>query len=456
MKNKFLSCMLFATATMAMVSCSKKEDAKISTPPFQIGQPVSDATPLTGSIKGTMLTGKTYTISGDVTVNEGDTLLLQKGVKIYMTNNADVIVKGTLLSLGTKDQPNYFTVEDKTKSSDPNLNPIDDNAYKGLWTGINCDVTCKLLVLKWTHIEFGGGVYTNPPVEGTKANDNSFVVLFQNTDGVFVMEDSWVYGSIDDPIRLKGGKFNLMRNTFEKCGFTGGDVMNAKSGSVGNMAYNLVIGAATTGTKASNKGGTPIQCNVNMYNNTYVNNGYRRVESGRGGSINYEEGARGKAYNNLIVDCRFGFRVVGDPLADTTNLSYGNTFSYNTSLETANEIYPTGYITKPQTNDVPMASSFLPANYTLGAIYNGAAVVGKNDPMFVNYSLPQTNFKKIASVGVYDFHLKSNSPCAGKGLTSALTALNVVPVDPNFGSSEITPPGKDIGAFQLDGTGNQH
>ncbi|MBC7418840.1 MAG: hypothetical protein H7325_11875, partial [Pedobacter sp.] len=54
------------------------------------------------------------------------------------------------------------------------------------------------------------------------------------------------------------------------------------------------------------------------------------------------------------------------------------------------------------------------------------------------------------------FHLKSNSPCIGRGLVTALAPLNVVPVDPNFGSSAITPPGKDLGAFQLDGSGNQH
>lgn len=455
MKMKSLSIMFLTVGAMIIVSCSKKEKAQISKPPLQVGATVSDAAPLTGSIKGTMLTGKTYTISGDVTINEGDTLLIQKGVTVNMTNNADIIVKGTLLSLGTKEQPNYLTVKNVTKTTDPNANPADDPAYQGMWTGINCDVTCKLLVLKWTHIEYGGGIYSNPPVAGTKAGDNSFVILFQNVDGVFVMEDSWVYGSIDDPIRIKGGKINIMRNTFEKCGFTGGDVMNAKSGSVGNMAYNLIIGSATTGTKASNKGGTPVQTNIYMYNNTYVNSGFRRVESGRGGSINYEEGSKGNAYNNLIVDCRFGFRVVNDPLADTLNLKYGNTFNYASTLETANEIYPTGYITKPQSTDIPAPSTFLPSNYTLGSIYDGTSVVGKNDPMFVNYPLPQSNFKKIAAVGSYDFHLTSGSPCVGKG-TTAFTPLVVVPVDPDFGSTEITPPGKDIGAFQLDGSGNHH
>ena len=37
--------------------------SNVSQPQIQVGQPVSDASPLSGSIKGTMLTGKTYTIS---------------------------------------------------------------------------------------------------------------------------------------------------------------------------------------------------------------------------------------------------------------------------------------------------------------------------------------------------------------------------------------------------------
>ena len=53
--------------------------------------------------------------------------------------------------------------------------------------------------------------------------------------------------------------------------------------------------------------------NVRMYNNTIVNSGYRRSAAVRGGSINFEEGAGGMAYNNLIVNCKFGLRVVNNP-----------------------------------------------------------------------------------------------------------------------------------------------
>jgi len=61
----------------------------------------------------------------------------------------------------------------------------------------------------------------------------------------------------------------------------------------------------------------------------------------------------------------------------------------------------------------------------------------------------------IAFVKGYDFHLQSSSPAIGKGNTS-IVPLNVVPIDPKFGATELTLPGADIGAYQSNGKGNQH
>ena len=58
------------------------------------------------------------------------------------------------------------------------------------------------------------------------------------------MEDSWVYGGIDDPIRISSGNIAIFRNTEEKGGLNGGDGINVKGGTVGDMAYNFFIGNA--------------------------------------------------------------------------------------------------------------------------------------------------------------------------------------------------------------------
>ena len=97
-----------------------------------------------------------------------------------------------------------------------------------------------------------------------------------------------------------------------------------------------------------------------------------------------------------------------------------------------------------------------PGGYSYGDIYDGSSLVGKNNPIFKNYPLPNYNYKTQASIDNFDFHLQSGSPAIGKGTTTAFTPIMNVPVDPNFGSSGITPPGKDMGCYQTDGTGNQH
>ncbi|WP_184541755.1 hypothetical protein [Mucilaginibacter sp. FT3.2] len=442
------------------------------TPPA--ANPVSDKAPLSCSasgtsvvsVKGTMLTGKTYTVEAgcDLVINPTDTLLMQAGVTLNMGAGSSIIALGTFVSNGSKDAPNWITVAGVTKNDAPGgFTPANDPAYAGLWKGIIGGPTCNLLVLRWTHVEYGG--LTEGKATSTIASagtGNQYSILFANYNGNFIMEDSWLYGGVDDPIRISAGKIAIFRNTFEKNGVSGGDCLNAKGGTTGTMAYNLFIGTATNGQKASNKGqatGSP-QTNIVMYNNTFVSGGYRQLQSGRGGCINYEEGAAGMYYNNVAINCKFGYRVVGSPTADIAHLSYGNNYQWADSVKQANQFYPTGYITKPQTTDIPSittSANYLPASYTLGSIYDGTDAVQKNSPMFLNFPLPTSGhaLADYSAVGKYNFHLLANSPLIGKGNTT-IAPLITVPVNPIYGLSEATLPGADLGAFQLNGKGNQH
>ena len=466
---------LFAMLVFAISSCSKSDTATVSQPQIQVGQPVSSTAPLSGSIKGTMLTGKTYTISGDVTINAGDTLLIQKGVTVNVTNSAAIVVHGTFVSLGTKDAPVTITDPRRTKTTGTST-ASSDSAYAGGWTGIYCDKTCPLLVIKWTHLDFAGAGLQNIPFTGPSVGDQ-YAVYFGNPSGNFILEDSWIYGTPDDAIRFYGGHINMVRNTLEKCGGTGGDGFNAKGGTQGNMAYNLIIGGATNGTKSANDGGIQPQCMIAMYNNTYVNDGFRNTGTfgARSGSIEVENNSRALAYNNLIVDCAFAVRIAGGNnvtakvyLADTTGphtgdpiaqTAYGYNFFYADSTALANQFVPTNIaqavVTHPTPNGIPNMATFLGANYTFGMQYDGSSLVGKNNPLFVNYTLPNPNYKTQASVDSYNFRLQASSPAAGKGYTS-FTPISNFPIDPNFGASSVMAPGKDIGCYQLDGSGNQH
>jgi len=468
-----------ALASTVFVACKKSNTTQISVPIFTIGKTVAPGN-ISGTIKGTLKGDSVYNVTGDVTINKGDTLLCQPGAKIYFKGNYNFWIHGNLISLGTKAKPVFFTVKENVKTDNVGQDPTTDVAYKGTWGGLQCDTTTKFLILKWTHLEYGGAKIATSQTFGVKSGATAWMVSFVNPKGIFVLEDSWTYGGVDDQIRVQGGQIHFMRNTVEKGGFTGGEgIANIKSGTQGTVAYNLIIGVATNGVKPSNNG-TRTQANIVAYNNTIVNGGYRRFlyggagnSLGRGGSINYEEGAEGQAFNNLIVDCKFGLRVVGEGnylgnalvVADTAHLKYNNNYYYGDSLAQVNQFLPVGFLSKPQASDVPSAPSYLPAGYKLGSVYNAPQLVGKNDPQFVNYPLPMTygtganaidkKLATIAAVGSYDFHLKSTSPAIGKGTTS-YTPINNVPLSPTFGATEITPPGVDAGCYQNNGTGNKH
>lgn len=474
MRRIIITLMLLVVAA-SLTECQKWKgehtDIYSYTPPA--ANPVSDKAPLSCSggstvvpVKGTMLSGKTYTVSDgcDLVINAKDTLLMQPGVILNMGIGSSIIALGTLVSNGSKDHPNYITVPGVVKNDVPGgLTPANDPAYAGKWKGIIGGPTCNLMVLRWTHVEYAG--LTEGKATSTIAGagtGNQFSILFANYNGNFIMEDSWLYGGVDDPIRISAGKIAVFRNTFEKNGVSGGDCLNVKGGTVGTMAYNLFLGTATNGQKASNKGqatGAP-QTNIVMYNNTFVSGGYRQVQSGRGGAINFEEGAMGMYYNNVAINCKYGYRVVGSPVADVAHLSYGNNYQWADSISVANQFYPTGYITQPQTTDIPSITTsgkYLPPNYTPGAIYDGSDAVHKNNPMFLNFPLPTSGhaLADYAAVGNYNFRIQPNSPLIGKGNTT-IKPLIVVPLDNIYGLSDPTLPGADLGCYQLSGTGNQH
>lgn len=463
---------LVLVAACGLTGCNKwaQDKSNIYAAVEAAGKSVSDAAPLSGSVKGTMLSGKTYTIDSDIVINVGDTLMIQSGVTLNFMNGSGLVVLGSLFSEGSKTAPVYMTVPGVTKNNTPGLSLTQDSAHIGLWKGIIGGTTCPMMVLKWTHIDFAGNTEGNTTSAIKQVNQSattSFNILFQNYNGDFIMEDSWVYGGTDDCIRISSGKVHVFRNTFEKCGGSGGDCVNMKGGTVGTVAYNFFIGTAYNGQKASNKGqavGAP-QTEVVMYNSTFVNCGAQVTPGQRGSTIDFEQGAAGAYYNNVAVNCAVGYRVVVNPNADTTHLNYGYNFQYADSTDVADQFFTFGPVcTIPQPTDLPLPSSYLPAGWNYespnAGSYDGSTVIQKMNPLFVNFPLPANNHGfypwQNDAIGSYDFHLQPSSPLIGKGTTTAVQPLVVVPIDPVYGATEVTAPGADLGCYQSNGKGNQH
>jgi hypothetical protein len=517
MKQHFFKIGLAVLTACTIFSCKKggsNETVNISVPLRVVGQaittttlPQKDALGNPIPLKGTMLAGKTYDIVGDVTVNAGDTLYVQPGVTVLVhgdgltaASSPTFYVNGTLVSDGTKDAPNTFTVFETATVKKSNATFKDDvtndPAFKGYWGGFQCGPTAKLLLFRFTHLEYLGSPWdVNAPDYGAAAGDPKFGIYMStganNTIGKLIVEDSWFYGTKDDCIgKCENIYVSIMRNTFIKTGSTGGEGVNFKDGVFGDMAYNLSFGGATNGLKIASVAGKSTI--VNIYNNTLVQCGFRQTKATRNGSINTETNTGGYIYNNIIVNCKQGLRITyssekGKP-SDTLNTSYGNSLTCigrGTPMGGTEQymlfIEPHQYTQKKSTDfngyvNGTVITTGTDAGTNIGT--NPAADSLKYDPLFVNYDVAANsvgkNYRVCELPSGYDFHLKANSPAIGAGVYKGGTGKNAMPAKPSaplltqygfpmtvvttggtFGAT-ITPPNKDLGAFPTDGSGNQH
>lgn len=435
-----------AAMVVVAAACHKEATVRVSPAQVDASHPITGDS-LKGTVSGTLLSGHTYYFSADITINKGDTLLMQAGSRLIAIGDGkttatspQITVNGSFISLGSVDSNNFITVPDALRNA--------SSIGKGLWGGIQCGETSGDVIIKWTHIEFAGGP------AGPAADPNVFApgdprnsLSYTNIDGNIILEDSWIFGTSDDGVRLLHGHVSVMRNTFEDCGTTGGEGLNLKNGCVGDVGYNLIIGAATNAFKISNSGGGPVQNKTYLYNNTMVNCGFRQLKAGRGGSIDYEKGCQGKIYNNVIVNCRFGMRLTPD--ADLPNITYNNQFFYGNAQYILSQFYSVDGKGVKQSADIMSATP------------------KDNNPRFKLYDVDQFDYTTInppvAATALpmaivtdagYDFTLLQSSPALGKGVTN-FQPLKTVPQGGRLGAT-TTGPNVDMGAFPTDGSGNKH
>jgi hypothetical protein len=395
---------IIAVIATAISSCSKsnKETTNVITPTVPASNPISPGN-ISGFVKGTLTTGNTYTITGDLTIKLGDTLASQQGVTVIVTGDAQINVQGVLNLVGTSDQPISFN---------------SDSKKPGSWGGFQCD-SAQAVTIKWTHIDNTGG-----PDPSGGARKTVFVAAPINVD----IEDSWFTNGQDDLLRLqKGAHVTILRNTITCSGSTDGEAINLKTGVTGDVAYNVIYSQAGTGIKLETSDVVPIpQTVVNVYNNTLVCNGWRRgqAEPGRGVSVGLN--AKANIYNNIMMNNYQGLEIFVD--ADTLNTKYGNNLFYasqdtyadttgggNLSISIRKNFYPSDGVGKPQASDLI------------------STAVGNQDPMFKSFDGKVATPNGAATSN--DYHLLAGSPALGKGNTQY---------------------NNDIGAYTSDTKGNKH
>ncbi len=332
-------------------------------------------------VEGIWETGSTIMVTKDIIIPEGKSLTIEEGVTVIVDGTGrpgrspEINVRGSLYCYGTAANPIYIGVEESKRTV--------GNIYRGLWGGIIGTETAKDLVLEYTTIEFAGAPAepgSSIVAEGELAEgEPRYAIYWVNPEGNFIMWHSRIAYTKDDAIRLNGAKTLIAYSEFAFNGETGGESVNTKSGVVGDFCYNVFYGIATNGLKAANSKGRDPQCNNNYYNNTMVNSGWKRAQAGRGGSLNYENGARGECYNNLVVNCRYGLRLFPpDDEPDMENIRFGHNFYYGDDEEVIVGFHPDNGIigqNLPTYEDI-----VIPESDVWGAI-------GENDPMFKGYTL---------------------------------------------------------------------
>jgi hypothetical protein len=395
--------LIYAAMIIVLGACSKSENTTTVTPPVPVSNPIAPGN-ISGFVKGTLTTGSTYTITGDLNVKPGDTLASQAGVTVIVMNNAQINIAGVLSLIGTSAQPVSFN---------------SDSKKPGSWGGFQCD-SAQAVTIKWTHIDNTGG-----PDPSGGPRKSVFVNAPINVD----IEDSWFTNGQDDLIRIQtAAKITILRNTILSSGSTDGEAINLKKGVTGDVGYNVIYSQAGTGVKLETNDLQPFpQTIINVYNNTLVSNGWRRgsAEPGRGVSVGLN--AVGNIYNNIIVNNYQGVEIFTD--ADTMHTKYGYNLFYasadnytdttqgqHLSISIRANFYPSDGVGKPQSTDL---------------ISTG---VTSNSPMFKTFD--GTIAAPNGASSGNDYHLLTGSPALGKG-------------NPTYSA--------DMGAYTSDATkSNQH
>lgn len=402
MKAPYFSLLLTGIAISVIFSgCTKEEVTTFNTLKVQSSHPIdSDSLPTFAT--GTLLTGKTYYITQNITVKKGDTLYAQPGTTVVVKNNAQINILGVLALVGTQDQPIVF-------NSNTNL--------PGSWGGFQCD-SAQAVTIKWTHVDNTGG-----PDPSGSARRSVFVNAPIDVD----IEDSWFTNGQDDLLSLWRARVTILRNTITSSGSTDGEAINLKSGATGVVAYNVIYSQAGSGVKLETSRTAPLpQTNVDVYNNTMVSNGWRRgaAEPGRGVSVGLN--AKGNIYNNIIMDNYQGLEIFQD--ADAANVHHGNNLFYasvdnytdntvtpNISINLRDNFYPNDGVGKPDPSDLISTS------------------INNLNPMFITFDGKVSSPNGAANEN--SFKLQSGSPAYGSG-------------NPKYNL--------DLGAYTSDGKGNKH
>lgn len=379
------------------------------------------------------------------TVPEGKTLIIEEGVQIIV-NTAGVGENGTAIEFsvdgnlycnGTEDKPVLFSI--------PEAERTEANALKGKWGGIVAYNSCSEMLIDHTIIEYTGGqVIEDSPaaLDGVyEAGDDAYPqITTNNINGKYVITNSILRYGWSDGIYLMGGEAIIANNTFAGNGFDGAEAVNVKAGCKVDVAGNVMFSPNTNGLKlsSSGQGGDRKQAQIQAYNNTIINAGWRR-DGEKGGCIYVEKNAFVHVFNNLMVNCKFRAMTPSYAIPDNPEEGYddNSVIDYNFYASGSQE----SSIVWEDESGVKYAwegYNYDHEDYNTGVVdVNSVIATEENlqDPNFVNYDVNSVALTQYIYNDSWDFHVLAGSPV----LSGAYSGSDMQPL---FGATGITINGK--------------
>ena len=276
---------------------------------------------------GSIVWTKDTTLAESVKIPEGASLYIEPGVTVTCKSDVqvpiEIVVLGNLYCMGTAEHP--VTITSNTRK------PAD-------WGGIICGYNSGEVVLNHVDVAYAGATPTESSISfqnqlfKTKIDGGVPAFHFCNVNGKFVMANSFFHDNYNDQTYFTGGSGIIYNCIFADSGnaVDGGEAINVKSGCKLDIANNIIYNACTNAFKLSN---APITetiplTQINVYNNTMVDCGWRRSKNSKGGCIWLEKAIAPTFVSNLIVDCRYGMKQPKKDGADIANSRIAPNFYY--------------------------------------------------------------------------------------------------------------------------------
>lgn len=414
---KVLATALCVALTASLASCSDdngKNDPDLPVVP----KPDITLTDTEMTVSGTWAAGTTVMLDRHLVVPEGKSLTIEPGVNIVVSDKGvginhapiEIIVRGSLYSLGTVEKPITISVaaEQRTEA----------NTFKGLWGGIVCTETCPEMALDHTIIEYTGGevIEGSPAAEAgiyTAGDDSYPNITTNNINGRYAITNCIIRNGKSDGIYMMGGQAVIANNRFVANGYTGAEAVNMKAGVKADIAGNVIFAPNTNGLKLSSAGQseTRQQCQVNAYNNTIVNAGWRR-DGEKGGCIYVEKNALVNVVNNLMVNCKFRAQTpkYTDPGKTDAGYDPRSIIDYN--------FYASGSQSTPIVGDMTVgnpADGYAQKNKNYSPDVDIHSLISRPgsllDPGLKAFGLNTVSFTDFVWQNSWDLHLTAGSPC---------------------------------------------